>query len=512
MEYENSRVRVWLRRSLPVWFLGSAVWVAGSGCGLTSDEINALVAQAVEEEVAGRPLPADGEQGAQGALGAQGDPGPEGPAGEQGDAGSQGSMGEQGDAGPEGPSGGQGGQGDQGASGPSGPAGEQGDPGAEGSQGPAGPAGPAGPEGPEGPEGPAGPAGPEGPVGPQGPPGDSPWMQSGDDTFYTQGNVGIGTDTPTKQLSVVGASAFDTAIIAPGMGTDTDVAFTLSQNNAAALRIEPSQDANFADQPNIIAGHSSNSAGDGVGGAAVYGGASNSANGSHSTVAGGQNNSATGEWSFVGGGDDNSADGEYSFVAAGFLNSAAGDYSFASGARARATFDGQFVRADSQLAMFPADHEENFTPAVDQFLVRARGGAVIVTATDTAGRSLAGVKLDAGGGAWSMLSDRHIKENIKPVDVKDVLDRVSRLPISRWNYKTQDASVQHIGPMAQDFHRAFPLSKEDRFLSPIDTDGVALASIQALHALAKEKDAKIAALTERLARLEALLAKSMNKQ
>ena len=494
MENENSRVRVWLRRSWPVWLLGSAIWVAGLGCGLTSDEINALVAQAVEEEVAGRPLPADGEPGAEGPQGRLGDPGPEGPTGEPGDAGPEGSMGEQGDAGPEGSSGGQGEQGDQGGSGPSGPAGEQGDPGAEGSQGPAGPAGPAGPEGP------------------QGPPGDSTWMQSGDDTFYTQGNVGIGTDTPTKQLSVVGASAFDTAIIAPGMGTDTDVAFTLSQNNAAALRIEPSQDANFADQPNIIAGHSSNSAGDGVGGAAVYGGASNSANGSHSTVAGGQNNSATGEWSFVGGGDDNSADGDYGFVAAGFLNSAAGDYSFASGARARATFDGQFVRADSQLAMFPADHEENFTPAVDQFLVRARGGAVIVTATDTAGRSLAGVKLDAGGGAWSMLSDRHIKENIRPVDAKEVLERVSRLPISLWNYKTQDASVQHIGPMAQDFHRAFPLSKEDRFLSPIDTDGVALASIQALHALAKEKDAKIAALTERLARLEALLAKSMNNK
>jgi len=52
-------------------------------------------------------------------------------------------------------------------------------------------------------EGPPGPQGPEGPEGPEGPPGDSHWQINGTATFYNDGNVGIGTNSPSALLELV---------------------------------------------------------------------------------------------------------------------------------------------------------------------------------------------------------------------------------------------------------------------------------------------------------------------
>ena len=49
-----------------------------------------------------------------------------------------------------------------------------------------------------------------------------------------------------------------------------------------------------------------------------------------------------------------------------------------------------------------------------------------------------------------------------------------------------------MGPMAQDFHAAFALGVGDKLIDTIDPDGVALAAIQGLHTLVREKDAEIA--------------------
>jgi hypothetical protein len=62
--------------------------------------------------------------------------------------------------------------------------------------------------------------------------------------------------------------------------------------------------------------------------------------------------------------------------------------------------------------------------------------------------------------------------------------------------------VRHIGPVAQDFHAAFNVGADDKHIATVDADGVALAAIQGLHALLKEKDTRIASLEERLAALE----------
>jgi hypothetical protein len=48
-----------------------------------------------------------------------------------------------------------------------------------------------------------------------------------------------------------------------------------------------------------------------------------------------------------------------------------------------------------------------------------------------------------------------------------------------------------MGPMAQDFYAAFGLGLGDTTIDTVDADGVALASIQGLHTLIEEKDARI---------------------
>ena len=72
--------------------------------------------------------------------------------------------------------------------------------------------------------------------------------------------------------------------------------------------------------------------------------------------------------------------------------------------------------------------------------------------------------------------------------------------ISRWNYKADASSLQHVGPMAQDFHAAFGFNgNDDKHLSAVDVQGVALAAIQGLN---QKLETENAALRSRLSTLE----------
>jgi hypothetical protein len=51
--------------------------------------------------------------------------------------------------------------------------------------------------------------------------------------------------------------------------------------------------------------------------------------------------------------------------------------------------------------------------------------------------------------------------------------------------------VRHLGPTAQDFYEVFGLGDDEKYISTVDADGVALVAIQALHELVKEKDVQI---------------------
>ena len=230
-----------------------------------------------------------------------------------------------------------------------------------------------------------------------------------------------------------------------------------------------------------VGGGYSNIAGGGA--ATIGGGYDNTANGWRGTVAGGEANNASGDHATVGGGWANTASGDFATVAGGRDDTAGGDYSFAAGRRAKATNKGSFVWGDST--------DTDVTSSADnQFKARASGGVIFYSNSGMTN----GVQLAAGGGTWSSVSDRNLKEHFATVDGRDLLDRLAQVPVTTWNYKSQDASIRHIGPVAQDFYAAFGVGEDDRHIATIDADGVALAASQALYRLAQEQAGQIAAL------------------
>lgn len=312
---------------------------------------------------------------------------------------------------------------------------------------------------------------------------------------------------------------------------------------------------NFADGPGSFVG------GGGFDGNVYFG---NSATAGATVVAGGFANTAEELYATVGGGIYDGASGYAATVPGGSLNLAAGSYSFAAGQQAKANYEGDFVWADSQDAAF------NST-ANDQFLIRAQGGVGIGTAGPAAALNVASsggigfpqlqvnqqasdyarlrfvasgypgwdiavqptmnffaggfgnvLVLETNGNAIVtgtvtahgvlLTSDRNAKENFTALNPQTMLAKVAALPVTEWNYKTDDQTQKHIGPMAQDFQAAFQLSADDKHISVVDEGGVALAAIQGLNqkleeqrAASKIKDAEIESLKQSVAELKQLV-------
>jgi len=211
--------------------------------------------------------------------------------------------------------------------------------------------------------------------------------------------------------------------------------------------------------------------------ATIGGGFFNGAEGTFATTGGGGVNFAYGNESTIGGGSGNVTFGASATIPGGFTNRAYGDFSFAAGLTAIATHTGSFVWADSTGA--PSGTTPFGSSANDQFNVRASGGTNIYSAPDLS----AGVTLAPGGGAWVTVSDYRLKDNRQDIDQVEILNRLMNIPVQSWNYKSQDASIRHIGPMAQDFNPAFGFTESPLGISSIDCDGVALAAIQGLYKL-----------------------------
>jgi len=119
-----------------------------------------------------------------------------------------------------------------------------------------------------------------------------------------------------------------------------------------------------------------------------------------------------------------------------------------------------------------------------------------------------GAHLTAGG-TWTNASDAELKENFEQVDGSELLDQVSRLPISRWNYKSEGEASSHIGPTAQDFQKVFGVGSDGKSISTIDPSGIALAAIAQLHTENQELrrrneslESRFEALMKKVERLE----------
>jgi hypothetical protein len=107
-------------------------------------------------------------------------------------------------------------------------------------------------------------------------------------------------------------------------------------------------------------------------------------------------------------------------------------------------------------------------------------------------------------GTLTQNSDRNSKENFKKLDYKALLEKIAKLDITEWNFKSEAASVRHIGPMAQDFRSVFGLGERDDRIAPLDTSGVALAAVQGLQHEIAARDARIAELEARIERLDVM--------
>ncbi len=114
-----------------------------------------------------------------------------------------------------------------------------------------------------------------------------------------------------------------------------------------------------------------------------------------------------------------------------------------------------------------------------------------------------GAHLTAGG-VWTNGSSRTFKHAIEAIEPERVLDALLALPVNRWRYRGSDDTL-HLGPMAEDFHAAFGLGGDPRYIGTVDADGVALAAIQGLNARLQRENESLRAAVDGLARrLQAL--------
>jgi len=234
-------------------------------------------------------------------------------------------------------------------------------------------------------------------------------------------------------------------------------------------------------------------------GSTVGGGMNHQSVGFFSTIAGGNGDSASGAYSTIGGGQRNIASGTWSTVPGGLGNIASGSGTFACGTGAQALLDCSFVWADCCVDALGVN-QPFFSQNFNSFNARATGGFYFSTSCDMPGTPISsGVSVPPGGSAWVALSDSTAKHSIRPVDGMEVLEKLEQLNIHRWKYKAQGDGADHIGPMAQDFYRLFQVGEDDKHISTLDPDGVALAAAKALYAQNQSQQAEIEVLKAQLA-------------
>ena len=148
--------------------------------------------------------------------------------------------------------------------------------------------------------------------------------------------------------------------------------------------------------------------------------------------------------------------------------------------------------------------------SADSLTISESGFVGIGTSSPEAALHVAGdVVLE---GYLSERSDVFSKENFRMVSGSEILNQLSEIPISVWNYKDDESKTAHMGPMAQDFYAAFGLGKDDTHIGALDVNGVALASIQELSKTLNEKETEIQALRETVENLEVRMENLENVQ
>lgn len=234
----------------------------------------------------------------------------------------------------------------------------------------------------------------------------------------------------------------------------------------------------------------------------IAGGRGNIASGDGAAVGGGYADTASGDRSTVGGGTGNVAGGKNATVPGGYINAARGIASFAAGCLAKARHDGAVVISAND-ATHPSDSIHSGGP--EQMVLRADGCFYLTNVQPPTNQGQATYDLTkfintstgaylTTGGVWTNKSDMNLKENFRSVDGKEILEKILQLSITRWNYRSEEDNITHIGPVAQDFHALFGVGNDDKSISTIDPAGIALAAIQELQEQNNDLKTEIAEL------------------
>ena len=169
----------------------------------------------------------------------------------------------------------------------------------------------------------------------------------------------------------------------------------------------------------------------------------------------------------------------------GTNNFSSGDCAISLGSNTTQNGKGSFIFSDTSSAKLITNNDYRFT-------VRASGGTVFYS--DAA--LTVGVELFPGAGSWSSVSDRRKKENLVIEDPLDILDKIRKLKISSWNYKSQAETIRHIGPMSKQFYSLFKVGENDALINTLDMDGITLLGIKALEKQTRTLSSKMESLQD----------------
>lgn len=152
------------------------------------------------------------------------------------------------------------------------------------------------------------------------------------------------------------------------------------------------------------------------------------------------------------------------------------------------------------------------TNTANKWNVKSPGGALFYS-NDL---GTIGVELGAGSNSWASVCDRNLKNIHKEADGFDYLNRLDKIPIYEYNYKSNRKEAKNIGPMAQDFHSSDTFKCDDYEeeideegelktvrkcpkdclkIEQMDCIGILMASVKALNAQNKELNRKLENLT-----------------
>ncbi len=196
-------------------------------------------------------------------------------------------------------------------------------------------------------------------------------------------------------------------------------------------------------------------------------------------------------------------------VALGYRTTANNDYAVALGYRAsNNTHTGTMVMGDESTTDSVRNQADN------EFRIRYNGGIRLRVSTAANGNTPGaggnvGCDLTVAVPNWTCASSRTLKENYLTVDGEDVLWRIRGTPVTTWSMIGADASVRHMGPVAEDFWRAFGLGLGETAIGLGDIDGVNFAAAKALEARTAQLRTELEAKSARVETLESQLSTTL---